>query len=190
MTIRVFVAKGSHPSGRIEPTAGYPPMVVTLDAKRRPTVSGSPRTGQAWRLLRCALRRRRGRDRLPSPGRTRELAGGDVYRAKDTKLRRDVALKVPPDAVATDPERLARLHREAQVLEILRTHCESCSFSRVRCGTEIPRFCNATTGNRNGWLPGSSSCFRVCLALVQCWRIGCWFISGRSNVSLRPTKPS
>jgi serine/threonine protein kinase len=33
---------------------------------------------------------------------------GEVYRASDTKLRRDVALKVLPDAVARDPERLAR----------------------------------------------------------------------------------
>jgi Tol biopolymer transport system component len=44
---------------------------------------------------------------------------GEVYRARDTKLNRDVALKVLPDLVATDPERLARFHREAQVLASL-----------------------------------------------------------------------
>ena len=43
----------------------------------------------------------------------------EVYRARDTKLRRDVALKVLPDAVATDPQRLARFQREAQVLASL-----------------------------------------------------------------------
>jgi serine/threonine protein kinase len=44
---------------------------------------------------------------------------GEVYRARDTKLNRDVAIKVLPDAVATDPERLARFQREAQVLAAL-----------------------------------------------------------------------
>src|SRR5215510_335693 len=44
---------------------------------------------------------------------------GEVYRARDTKLGRDVALKVLPDAFASDPDRLARLHREAQVLAAL-----------------------------------------------------------------------
>jgi WD40 repeat protein len=44
---------------------------------------------------------------------------GEVYRARDTKLGRDVALKVLPDAVASDPERLARFEREAQVLAAL-----------------------------------------------------------------------
>ena len=44
---------------------------------------------------------------------------GEVYRARDTKLNRDVAIKVLPDVVATDPERLARFHREAQVLAAL-----------------------------------------------------------------------
>src|SRR5204862_718904 len=44
---------------------------------------------------------------------------GEVYRAKDTKLNRDVALKVLPDSFATDPDRLARFHREAQVLASL-----------------------------------------------------------------------
>ena len=44
---------------------------------------------------------------------------GEVYRAKDTKLNRDVALKILPDSVAQDPERLARFKREAQVLAAL-----------------------------------------------------------------------
>src|SRR5437868_3585112 len=41
---------------------------------------------------------------------------GEVYRARDTKLNRDVALKILPDAFAADAERLARFKREAQVL--------------------------------------------------------------------------
>jgi Tol biopolymer transport system component len=44
---------------------------------------------------------------------------GEVYRAADTKLNRDVALKVLPEAFAADPERLARFQREAQVLASL-----------------------------------------------------------------------
>ena len=44
---------------------------------------------------------------------------GQVYRARDTKLHRDVAIKVLPDRLASDPERLARFQREAQVLASL-----------------------------------------------------------------------
>ena len=44
---------------------------------------------------------------------------GEVYRAKDTKLKRDVALKVLPDAFARDAERMARFQREAEVLASL-----------------------------------------------------------------------
>ena len=44
---------------------------------------------------------------------------GEVYRARDVKLHRDVAIKVLPEAVAADPERLARFEREAQVLAAL-----------------------------------------------------------------------
>ena len=44
---------------------------------------------------------------------------GEVYRARDTKLGRDVAIKVLPAAVADNPERLARFQREAKVLASL-----------------------------------------------------------------------
>jgi serine/threonine protein kinase len=44
---------------------------------------------------------------------------GEVYRARDGRLGRDVALKVLPDAFATDPERLAGFQREPQVLASL-----------------------------------------------------------------------
>ena len=44
---------------------------------------------------------------------------GEVYRARDTKLGRGVAIKVLPEAVATHPERIARFEREAKVLASL-----------------------------------------------------------------------
>ena len=44
---------------------------------------------------------------------------GQVYRATDTELGREVALKILPDAFAADPDRLARFQREAQVLASL-----------------------------------------------------------------------
>jgi serine/threonine-protein kinase len=44
---------------------------------------------------------------------------GEVWRATDTKLGRDVAIKILPDAFAADPDRMARFAREAQVLASL-----------------------------------------------------------------------
>ena len=41
---------------------------------------------------------------------------GEVYRARDTRLKRDIALKVLPEAVASSPERLARFEREARTV--------------------------------------------------------------------------
>src|SRR4051794_21004856 len=48
-----------------------------------------------------------------------EGAMGAVYRATDTRLNRDIALKVLPEAFAQDAERMSRFSREAQVLASL-----------------------------------------------------------------------
>jgi serine/threonine-protein kinase len=44
---------------------------------------------------------------------------GEVYRAHDTSLKRDVALKLLPESFAADADRLARFQREAEVLASL-----------------------------------------------------------------------
>src|SRR5437764_13881654 len=44
---------------------------------------------------------------------------GEVYRARDKKLRREVAIKLLPDEFSRDPERVARFQREAEVLASL-----------------------------------------------------------------------
>jgi eukaryotic-like serine/threonine-protein kinase len=55
---------------------------------------------------------------------------GEVYRTRDTKLGRDVAIKIPPDAFVTDPERVARFEREAQALDAP-NHPEHCRHLRA-----------------------------------------------------------
>src|SRR5918992_4842357 len=44
---------------------------------------------------------------------------GEVYRASDSRLKRQVAIKILPAALASDPDRLARFQREAEVLASL-----------------------------------------------------------------------
>src|SRR5215471_13550958 len=44
---------------------------------------------------------------------------GEVWRATDTKLEREVAIKILPEAFAADPDRMARFEREAQLLASL-----------------------------------------------------------------------
>src|SRR5260370_3492684 len=45
---------------------------------------------------------------------------GEVYRARDTKLGRDVAIKILPEVFTSDPERLARFEPEARMLPALK----------------------------------------------------------------------
>ena len=49
---------------------------------------------------------------------------GEVYRATDTNLKRSVAIKVLPESLAADAERLARFQREAEVLAALISLCQ------------------------------------------------------------------
>jgi len=57
---------------------------------------------------------------------------GQVWQARDTKLDRDVALKVLPEAFTSDPDRLARFEREAKVLALL-NHPNGRSAGRFAC---------------------------------------------------------
>ena len=68
------------------------------------------------------------------PFRILELLGeggmGAVYRAEDSRLGREVAIKVLPEAFTADPERLARFEREAQVIAAL-NHPNICTLHDV-----------------------------------------------------------
>jgi serine/threonine protein kinase len=70
---------------------------------------------------------------------------GEVWRARHTALKRDDALKVLPDAFATDGDRLARFQREAQVLASLNHQ----NIAHVCKGRHEPRLCcTRCSGNR------------------------------------------
>jgi dipeptidyl aminopeptidase/acylaminoacyl peptidase len=62
---------------------------------------------------------------------------GEVYRAHDTKLERDVALKVLPADVAGDPERMARFEREAKVLASL-NHANIATLYGIETAHPVP----------------------------------------------------
>src|SRR5258705_7435753 len=53
---------------------------------------------------------------------------GEVYRARDTKLRREVAIKILPEAFAADPDRIARFQREAELLATLNHPNVACVY--------------------------------------------------------------
>ena len=61
---------------------------------------------------------------------------GQVYRARDTRLGRDVAIKVLPDAFTSDPDRLARFEREARTLAAL-NHPHIAAIYGVEEGTSV-----------------------------------------------------
>src|SRR5262249_16682369 len=62
---------------------------------------------------------------------------GEVYRARDTKLGRDVAIKVLPASLTNDPDRLARFQREAQVLAAL-NHPNIAAIFHVQDARDAP----------------------------------------------------
>src|SRR5262245_15540323 len=62
---------------------------------------------------------------------------GEVYRARDTKLNRDVAIKVLPNLVVGDSDRLARFEREAQLLASL-NHPNVASIYGLEESTGVP----------------------------------------------------
>src|SRR5262245_37327378 len=63
---------------------------------------------------------------------------GEVYRARDTKLKREVAVKILPDEFSRDPERVSRFQREAEALAAINhqnigaiydvQHCDNTRF--------------------------------------------------------------
>ena len=65
---------------------------------------------------------------------------GEVYRARDIRLHRDVAIKVLPAAVAADADRLARFEREAQMLAAL-NHPRSARFTVCSMERRFRRWC-------------------------------------------------
>ena len=64
-------------------------------------------------------------------------AMGEVYRARDTRLGRDVAVKVLPAAFATDPDRLARIDREARLISHV-NHPNICTLFDIVEGEHAP----------------------------------------------------
>src|SRR5437016_7009853 len=62
---------------------------------------------------------------------------GEVYRARDTKLNRDVAIKMLLPSVASDPDRLARFAREAQLLAAL-NHSNIAQIYGLEDSTGVP----------------------------------------------------
>ena len=63
---------------------------------------------------------------------------GEVYRGRDSRLGRDVALKILLPNFAADAERMARFQREAQVLASLNhSHIARCTDSRMRAASAL-----------------------------------------------------
>ena len=66
---------------------------------------------------------------------------GEVYRARDAKLERDIAVKVLPESVAGDPEALSRFEREAKAVAAL-SHPKSWRASTSGSARESPTRCD------------------------------------------------
>ena len=91
---------------------------------------------------------------------------GEVYRARDTQLGREVALKILPESLVKDPDRVARFRREAQLLASLNhPHIGAIYALEERGdvpilvlelveGKTLAELIAARRGQRNQWLTG------------------------------------
>src|SRR5215467_103694 len=95
--------------------------VVSLLANRHTSASAGPWAAAAAHLIAKPVLLEPGQHIGPYQIVSFLAAGGmgEVYRARDTKLKRDVALKALPEAFARDPGRMMRFQREAEVLASL-----------------------------------------------------------------------
>jgi serine/threonine protein kinase len=164
--------------------SGSGELVGTTGPRSKPTPVVSPEIGvtSAHRrtdraiLARLSTRRRVLESRIPTMAHRHEPgtrlgvfevldplgAGGmgDVYRARDTRLGREVALKTLPASRAAPPSRLARLRKEARILGALTTRTSPrCLASRSTTGSR----CSSWSWWRDRHSPIGSACSRrVC----------------------------
>ena len=82
---------------------------------------------------------------------------GEVYRARDARLNRDVAIKILPEAFAHDPDRLARFSREAQALAVAQPPEHRADLRHRRVS---PRTSRARDGAGRGRGPLRGHCAR------------------------------
>jgi serine/threonine protein kinase len=83
---------------------------------------------------------------------------GEVYRARDTKLGRDVAIKVLPAGVAADPDRLARFEREARLLASLNHPNIAAIYGVDESGGVVALVLELVDGDTLGALAERSGC--------------------------------
>ena len=95
-------------------------MLVGIDATTAPVLEG-PHSNRYIRAVSLAVGTQLGSYEVVSP--IGKGGMGEVYRARDKKLERDVAIKVLPEAFAEEPERLQRFEREAKLLAGLNHPC-------------------------------------------------------------------